>query len=322
MQRVPVVAGEGRGGNGWRNGRELHQVLAKPKRQKYDRSTTCTTCRKMQRQKKKRELGMHDLPCAHTPRIVRGRDNNTRAPRVWGSDGRRFCLALPATIPERRATSTGRSLRHEALVNSGPYAGAAARTPRQRMIGLGPDHTPATMSLLRARWQRPVVTTPLGAGVTTVGSVFCRKPPGPLRAPTWEDVQPVPLPLPGGGDHHELTHRLRPRSLLVALGRETDGLAWQRRIITVACRCGRKVENWRSIDGLYRRLAHVRRTTGDGRHRKWTTKGALQDRRDPHRRAIPMEDCATGAHKASHGRTTVQCGPNGKERISRTYGEK
>ena len=179
-QRVPVVAGEGRGGDGWRNGRELHQVLAKPKRQKYNRSTTCTTCRKMRRRKKKRELGMHDLPCAHTPRIVRGRDNNTGAPRVRGSDGRRFCLALPARIPERRATSTGQSLHHEALVNSGPYAGAAARTPRQRMIGLGPDHAPTTTSLLRAHRQRLVIATPLGAGVATVGSVLRRKTLGPL----------------------------------------------------------------------------------------------------------------------------------------------
>ena len=76
--------------------------------------------------------------------------------------------------------STGQSLRHKALVNSGPYAGATARTPQQRMIRLGPDHTPAMTSLLRACRQRPVVTTPLGAGVATVRSVFCRKMPGPL----------------------------------------------------------------------------------------------------------------------------------------------
>ena len=265
---------------------------------------------------------MDNLPCAHTPPIVRGRDDDTRTPRVRGSDGRRICLALPARIPERRATSTGRSLRHKALINSGPYAGTAARTPRQRMIGLGPDHTPAMMSLLHTRRQQPVVRTPLGAGVATVRSVFRRKTPGPLQAPTWEDVHPVPLPLPGGGDHHELTHQLRPRSLLVALGRETDGLARRRLIATVACRCGRKVKNWRSVDGLYCRLAHVQCTTGDGRHRKWTTKGALRDRRNPHRRAIPTEDCTTGAHKTSHGRTTVRCAPDGKERKSQTYGEK
>ena len=179
-RRVPVVAGEGRGGDGWRNGRELHQVLAKPKQQKYNRSTTCTTRHKMQRQKKKRELGMHNLLWAHTPRIIHGRDNDTRAPRVQGSDGRRFCLALPAGIPERRATSTGQSLRHKALVNSGPYAGAAARTPRQRMIGLGPDHTPATTSLLRTHRQRLIIVTPLGAGVATVRSVLRRKTLGPL----------------------------------------------------------------------------------------------------------------------------------------------
>ena len=96
-----------------------------------DGSTMHMTRRKMQRQKKKRELGMCDLPCAHTPRVsisVRGRDNNTGPPRVWGSDCRRFCLALPARILERCATSTGQSLRHEALVNSGPYAGATVRT--------------------------------------------------------------------------------------------------------------------------------------------------------------------------------------------------
>ena len=152
--------------------------------------------------------------------------------------------------------STGRSLRHKALVNSGPYAGTTARTPQQHMIGLGPDHAPATTSLLRMRRQRPVITTPLGAGVATVGSVFRRKTLGPLRAPTWKDIHPVPLPLPGaGGDHHKLAHRLRPRSFLVALGAETDGLARRRRVTTVTRRCGRKVEDRRNVDCLGRRLA-------------------------------------------------------------------
>ena len=134
----------------------------------------------MQWQKKKRELGIYDLPCAHTPRIVRRQDNNTGASRVRGSNSRRFCLALPARIPERRATSTGQSLRHKALVNSGPYAGAAARTPQQRMIRLGPDHVPVMTSLLHTCRQQLVIATPFGAGVATVKSVFRRKTLGPL----------------------------------------------------------------------------------------------------------------------------------------------
>ena len=101
--------------------------------------------------------------------------------------------------------------------------------------------------LLRARWQQPVVTTPLRAGVTIVGSVFHKKTPGSLQTPNWQSTHPIPLLLPGGGDHYELIHRLRPRSLLVALGRETNGLARQRRIATVARRCGREVENWGDV---------------------------------------------------------------------------
>ena len=149
---------------------------------------------------------MFDLLCAHTPHIVRGQDNNTRVPRVQGSDGRRFCLALPGRIPERCAMSTGRSLRHEALVNSGPCADAAARTPQQRMIELGPDHAPTITSLLRTRRQQLVITTPLGAGVATVGSVFRRKTLGPLRVPIWRSTHPVPPPLPGRVDHHKVAH--------------------------------------------------------------------------------------------------------------------
>ena len=262
-QRVPVVASEGRGGDCWRNGQELHQASANPKQQKYDKSAMRTTRRKKRRQKKKRKMGMYDLLCAHTPCIVRGRDNNTGAPRVRGSDGRRFCLALPARIPERRATSTGQSLRHKALVNSGPCAGAAARTPQQRMIGLGPDHTPPTTSLLRMRRQQLVIATPFGAGVATVGSIFRRKTLGPLRAPTWGITHPIPPPLPGRVDHYKVAHRLRPRALLVALDPETDGLLCWRQVATVARRYGCKVrEPGGNVDCLYRRLAFVRRTTG------------------------------------------------------------
>ena len=262
-----------------------------------------TRC-KMRRQKKKRELGIYNLPCAHTPRIVRGWDNNTGAPRVRGSDGRRFCLALPARIPERRATSTGQSLRHKALVNSGPYAGAAARTPRQRMIELGPDHTPATMSLLRTRRQQLVIATPLGAGVATVGSVFHRKTLGPLQALTWRSTHSVPPPLPGCVDHHEVAHRLRPRALLIALGPETNGLLCRRRVATVARRCGRKILKPRgNVDCLYRRLAFIQRTIGmdnvaNRQRRKRTTSRVLQDRCAPHRRATPIEDPDDGAQRS------------------------
>ena len=126
---MPVVAGEG--------GAEIVGAMARSctKRQQTqnNRSTMGVQCVqhvvKRNGEKRKRELGIYDLLCAHTPRIMRGRDKNTGAPRVRGSNGRRFCLALPARIPERRATSTGQTLRHEALVNSGPCAGAAARTP-------------------------------------------------------------------------------------------------------------------------------------------------------------------------------------------------
>ena len=204
-------------------------------------------------------------PNAPAPRAtigVRRRDNNTRTPSIWGSSGRRFCPALPTGVAEGCATGTDRSLRHEAVVRSGPHAGATAGTPRQRTIRLGPDCTRATTSLLHACRQRPVVTTPLGAGVAVVGIVFRRKTTGSLQAPNWQCAHPVPLPLPGvGGDHHEVAHRLRPRPLLVTLGWETDGLARRRRVATVARRCGRKVENRRNVDCLGCRSAWVQHTT-------------------------------------------------------------
>ena len=95
---------------------------------------------------------MHaNLPRVTTPQAIidaRVQDNNIRAPRVRGSDGRGFCQVLPARILEGHATGTDQSLHHEALIHSGPYTETTARTPQQRMIGLGPDHTPITMSLL------------------------------------------------------------------------------------------------------------------------------------------------------------------------------
>ena len=275
---------------------------------------------------KKRGLGKHvDSLNAPAPRAtigVRRRDDNTRTPNVRGSGGRRFCPALPAGVAEGRATGTDRSLRHKAVVRSGPYAGATAGTPRQRTIGLGPDRTCVTTSLLHARRQRPVVTTPLGAGVAVIGIVFRRKTTGSLRAPNWQCAHPVPLPHPGvGGDHHEVAHSLQPRPLLVTLGQETDGLARRRWVATVTCRCGREVGNWRNIDHLYHRLASVRHTTG---------KNDIANGRQIVRRKIaaiptagpPPQGIAQQAHETSNGRTTVRRTPNGKEKKSRTYGEK
>ena len=152
---------------------------------------------------------MCNLPCAHTPQVtrgVRGQDNGTGAPRVRGSNGRGFCLALPPRIPERQITSTGQSQHHKALIDSSPCTGAPARTPKQRMIGLCPDHLPATTSLLHMRRQQLVIATPLGADVATVRSVFCRKTLGPLQAPTWGITHPVPFAPPGRVDHHKLAH--------------------------------------------------------------------------------------------------------------------
>ena len=79
MRRVRVVACEGRGGDCWHNGQELHQASANPK-------TTEVQCVrhvvKYNDKKKKKGIGMCDLLCAHTPRIVRGQGNNTGTPRV------------------------------------------------------------------------------------------------------------------------------------------------------------------------------------------------------------------------------------------------
>ena len=213
-------------------------------------------------EEKKRGLGKQvNSPNAPAPQAtigVRRQDNDTRTPSVRGSGGRRFCLALPAGIAEGCATGTDRSLRHKAVVSSGPHVGATAGTPQQRTIGLGPDCTHATTSLLHAHRQRPVVMTPLGAGVAVVRIVFCRKTTGSLQAPNWQCAHRVPLPLPGvGGDHHKVAHRLRPRPLLVTLGRETNGLARRRQVATVARCCGREVENRRNVDCLGRRSAWV-----------------------------------------------------------------
>ena len=166
---------------------------------------------------------------------------------------------MPARVAKGRATGTDRSLRHEAFVRSGPDAGAAMRTPRQRTIGLGPDRTPATTSLLHARWQVVVAAAPLGAGIIPVGGVVQRRTPCSLGAPNGLLPDPVPLPLPGGGgDHHKLPRRPRPRALLVALGSRTDRLARRRRVATVARGGGGgEVRKGRDVDGLYCRLANV-----------------------------------------------------------------
>ena len=167
----------------------------------------------------------------------------------------------------------------EAFINSGPCAGTTApqrEPPRQRMIGLGPDHTPATTSLLCTRRQQSVVMTPLRASVAVVRNVFHKKTPGSLRAPNWQSAHPIPLPLLCvGGNHHKLPHRLRPRAFLVALGPETNELARRRRVTTVTRRCDRrKVRKARNIDCLYCRLAY--------------------------RRATPTEDCTESAHETLH----------------------
>ena len=72
---------------------------------------------------------------------------------------------------------TDRSLRHKAFVRSGPEAGAAPRIPQQRVIRLGPDCTPATTSLLHARWQGVVAAAPLGAGISPFGGVIQQQMP-------------------------------------------------------------------------------------------------------------------------------------------------
>ena len=214
----------------------------------------------------KGDWGMCDLPRAHTPRATIGsrrRGNHTRTPRVRGSGGRKLCQALPVRVAKGRATGTDRSLRHKAFVCSGPDADAATRTSRQRTIGLGPDRTSATKSLLHACWQVVVATAPLGAGISPVGGVIQRQMPCSLRAPNGFFPHPVPLPLPGGGvDHHELPRRLRPSALLVALGLETNRLAQRRRVATVARGgSGGEVQKARDVNSLYYKLAWVRRMT-------------------------------------------------------------
>ena len=198
---------------------------------------------------------MCNLPRAHTPRATIGsrrHGNHTRTPRVRGSGGRRLCQALPIRVAKGRATGTDRSLRHKAFVRSGPDTGAATRTPRQRTIGLGPDCTPATTSLLHARWQVVVTVAPLGAGIIPVGGIVQRQTPCSLGAPNRLLPDPVPLPLLGGGvNHHKLPCRLRPSALLVALGPETDRLVRPRWVATVArCSGGGEVQKGRNVDGL------------------------------------------------------------------------
>ena len=65
-------------------------------------------------------------------------------------------------------------------------------------------------------------------------------------------------------DHHKVAHQLQPRAFLVALGPETDGLIRQRRVATIAHRCGCEVRKpGGDIDCLYRRLACVQYTMYD-----------------------------------------------------------
>ena len=258
---VPGVAGKGCGRDCWRDGWELHRALAKTNDKKYNGKYDKYDKAVLGDLTAKGDLGMCNLPCAHTPRATIGscrRDNDTRTPRVRGSGGRRFCQALPTGVAKGRATGTNRSLRHEAFIRSGPDAGAAMRTSRQRTIGLGPDRTPTTTSLLHARWQGVIAAALLGAGISPVGGVIQRQTPCSLRAPNGVFPYPVPLLLPGGGgDHHKLPRRLRPRALLIALGLETDRLARRMQVATVA-RCGRgEVQKTRNVNSLYCRLASV-----------------------------------------------------------------
>ena len=75
--------------------------------------------------------------------------------------------------------------------------------------------------------------------------------PSSLRVPNGFLFHPVPLLLPGDdGNHHELPCQLRPRALLVALGSETNRLARQRWVATVARGGGGEVWTTRNVDGL------------------------------------------------------------------------
>ena len=255
------MAGKGYGGDCWRNGQELHRTLAKMNDKKYNGKYDKYDKAALDDLTAKGDWGMCNLPCAHTPRATIGsrrHDNNTRTPRVQGSRGKRFCQALPAGVAKGRATGTDQSLRHKAFVCSGPDTGAVTRTSRQRTIGLGPDCTPTTMSLLHARWQGVVATAPLGAGISPVGGVIQQQTPCSTRGQNGFFPHPVPLPLPGGGgDHHKLPHQLRPRALLVALGSETDRLARRRQVAIITCCGGGEVQKTRNVNGLYCRLVSV-----------------------------------------------------------------
>ena len=205
---VPVVAGRGQGGDCWFGRLELQQMSANPSTTPYDMYDASCIIRRRQ---KKRGLGSTQTYSVPPP---------PELPPVCAS------RTMTPGLPESKAAMAGGSAWHcprgfrrdvqqaqaKACVTKHSSTPALTQAPQQelpqqRMIGLGPDHTPVMISLLRTRQQQPVVTTPLGAGVITVGSVFRRKTPGPLRAPTWKDVHPVPLPLPGaGGDHHKLAY--------------------------------------------------------------------------------------------------------------------
>ena len=96
-RRVPVVAGEGQGGDCWRNGRELHQASANPKRWKYNGSTTCTTRHKMPWQKKKKGIGDVQLTvCPYPSHRARAGQQH----RGSQSPGQQWQEVLPGTARE------------------------------------------------------------------------------------------------------------------------------------------------------------------------------------------------------------------------------
>ena len=94
MQRVPVVAGKGQGGDRWRNGRELHQVSANPKQRMYNRSTTHTTHCKMRQQKKKKGIGDVQLTVCPYPLHCAWAGQQHRGSQ---SPGQRWQEVLPGT---------------------------------------------------------------------------------------------------------------------------------------------------------------------------------------------------------------------------------
>lgn len=154
---------------------------SKPKQQKYNEYNI--SCIMRLDGKKEKGLRMYaNLQRAITPQtaISAGTwDNDIRSPRIKGSNGRGFWQALPTRIMERHTMHTGWSLHHKTLIDSGPYAKATVRTPWQHMIELTPDHTFTIAGLLHIIWQQGI-TTPLGTGVNTVGSIFHKKVLGPL----------------------------------------------------------------------------------------------------------------------------------------------